>query len=114
MIGEKIIESRPVTLKEVDDLLSERKGEKELTYEQDLTLKYSKKFSKLTDAKYKSIIKDLSAVEGLTHELIVKIVDILPADKNILALILEKQNVSEDSRNQILEIANKHSAAAKK
>ena len=113
MIGEKILEQRPASLKEVDGLLVERKKEKELTYEQDLTLKYSKKFSKLTDAKYKKIVKDLSTVEGLEDELIVKIIDIVPADKNILDLLLEKHTLSDEVKKQILEITSKYTTASK-
>ncbi|MFH1239719.1 MAG: hypothetical protein V1672_00715 [Candidatus Diapherotrites archaeon] len=113
MIGEKILEQRPASLKEVDDLLVERKKEKELTYEQDLTLKYAKKFSKLTDAKYKKIVKDLSSVEGLTDDLIVKIIDIVPADKNILDLLLEKHTISDEAKKQILEITSNQKPASK-
>lgn len=113
MIGEKILEQRPASLKEVEELLAERKKEKELTYEQDLTLKYAKKFSKLTTAKYKKIVKDLSSVEGLTDDLIVKIIDIVPADKNILDLLFEKHSVSDETKKQILEITSKYKPAGK-
>lgn len=113
MIGEKIIEQRPASLKEVEELLIERKKEKELTYEQDLTLKYAKKFSKLTDAKYKKIVKDLNSIEGLTDDLIVKIIDIVPADKNILDLLLEKHTVSDEIRKQLLEVISKYKPAGK-
>jgi len=113
MIGEKIIEQRPASLKEVDELLAERKKEKELTYEQDLTLKYAKKFSKLSDAKYKKFVKDLSSVEGLTDDLIVKIIDIVPADKNILDLLFDKQTISDEAKKQILEITSTHKPASK-
>ena len=113
MIGEKILEQRPASLKEVEGLLVERKKEKELTYEQDLTLKYAKKFSKLTDAKYKKLVKDLSSVEGLTDDLIVKIIDLVPADKHILNLLFEKHDVSDDITKQILEILSKYKPASK-
>ncbi len=45
MIGEKIIEKKPVNLTEVKQLLAGKKKEKDLSYEQDLTMKYAKKFS---------------------------------------------------------------------
>ena len=108
MIGEKVLEHKPVTLAEVKQLLSERKKEKDLSYEQDLTLKYSKKFSKLSLAQAEKLVSELKGMGGLDNETIVKIVDFLPQKKEVLQLILPKEVVlDEASMQKILDLCKK-------
>ena len=110
MIGEKLIEQKPVTLAEVKQLLSERKKEKELSYEQDLTLKYAKKFSKVSTAQAEKLAEALKEVEALDPATVIKIVDILPVKKEKLQLIIPKEVVlNEVDLQKILDACKKYS-----
>ena len=109
MIGEKLIDQKPITLAEVKQILSERKKEKELSYEQDLTLKYAKKFSKVTMTQAEKLVNALKEVEALDPATIVKIVDILPVKKEKLQLLIPKDMVlNEADLQKILELCKKY------
>ena len=110
MIGQEIIEEKPVSLSEIKALLGAKKKDKELNYEQDIALKYSKKFSKLTPKESTKIRAELSAIESLKPDFIVKVMDILPAKKEVLDLIDSKSSpVPDEDRAKILEITKKYS-----
>jgi DNA-directed RNA polymerase subunit F len=109
MIGEKVLGKRPVTLAEVKQLLAGRKKEKDLSYEQDLALKYAKKFSKLSAAQAEKLGSELAAIEGLGPEVIVKIVDVLPERKERLQLLISKETVlNEASLQKVLSLCSKY------
>ncbi len=109
MIGEKTLGKRPITLAEVKELLTERKKEKDLSYEQDITLKYAKKFSKVNEKQAEKLKEELKGIEGLTDELKVKIIDMLPAKKEILQLVIPKETVlDEASQQKILDLCKKY------
>ena len=59
MIGKEIIAKKSVSLNEIKDVLKSRNKDGELTYEQKTTFDYVKKFSKLTAAKHKKILREL-------------------------------------------------------
>ena len=104
-----MIEKKPVTLLEVKEILSARKKEKELNYEQDIALKYSKKFSKLTAKQAEKVREELSKIESLTDSLIVKIMDLLPTKKETVELVIPKGvEIGEEDINKILEITKKY------
>ena len=112
MIGQGIIEERPVSLSEIKEILSAKKKEKELNYEQDIALKYAKKFSKVTPKDSVKLKADLTAIESLTPELVVKIMDLLPVKKEILDLLVQKgSSVPDEDLAKILEITQKYSKA---
>lgn len=109
MIGEKMLGKKPVNLTEVKQLLAERKREKDLSYEQDITLKYAKKFSKLTLSQAQKLESELKKIEGLNDELIVKIMDILPGKKETLQLVIPKETVlNEASMQKILDLCKRY------
>lgn len=109
MIGEKLIEKKPVTLAEVKQLLAERKKEKDLSYEQDITLKYAKKFSKLSLTQAEKLKTGLKAIEGLSDEIIVKLIDMLPDKKERLQLVIPKETVLDEATLQkILALCKKY------
>jgi len=109
MIGEKTLDKRPVTLAEVKQLLAERKKEKDLSYEQDITAKYAKKFSKISLAQALKLKAELKAIEGLSEEIIVKLVDMLPDKKERLQLLIPKETVlDEASLQKIVELCKKY------
>ena len=105
MIGKRLISQRPVTLAFVRETLKERAGEGELTYEQNLTSEYVKKNAKLSLTKAGKLLEELLKVEGVTEELAVKIVDLLPSDLESLHLVLQKDfKLNEDSLKHVLEL----------
>ena len=110
MLGEKIVEEKAVTLVEVRDMLSERKKDKELTYEQDLAMKYAKRFGKLTEKQLAKIRDDLSKIEKLDEIAKIKIIDILPKTKEVLQLILPKNiDLDNETAEKILDVTKKYS-----
>ena len=114
MIGDKILERKVLTLTEAKDILAERKKDKELTYEQDMTLKYAKTFSKLTPKKAEKLLSELMKLEGMTEELAVKVADILPTEKEVFRLLLPKDTeLSDETIAQAMELAKKYSPAKK-
>jgi len=109
MIGERVIERKPVSLVDVKQLLSDRKKVKELSYEQDIAFNYAKKFAKLSSVQAEKLSEELSAIGGLTPEVIVKIIDILPEKKEILQLLIPKEVVlDEASLQKIFDLCKKH------
>tara|TARA_Y100000310_G_C20266205_1_gene615896 strand:+ start:118 stop:450 length:333 start_codon:yes stop_codon:yes gene_type:complete len=107
MIGE-LQEEKPVSLVEIKTLLNDRKKEKELTYEQDLTFKYAKQFAKLTPTQTEKAKKELEGVEGLTTEAIIKIIDIIPTSKELLTMILPKGvELADAQADAVLAITQK-------
>ena len=111
MIGEELIEEKPVTLAKVKEMLSKKKKDKdkELNYEQDIALKYARKFSKTSPKETDKIKGELSAIESLTPELVVKITDLLPTKKEMLEMAVPKEaSVPEEDLTKVLEITKKY------
>lgn len=104
MIGKELLSKKPIGLVNVQAMLKERKSEKDLSYEQKLTYEYSKKFSKLTPAKHKKIMKELQALESISEDLAVKIADVLPDSMVLMNLIANKQDAKEEDLKKALEI----------
>jgi len=110
MIGEGLIEENPVSLARVREILSERKKDKELNYEQDIALKYAKKFAKTTPKQTEKLEAGLSAVKSLTPELRAKIMDVLPSKKEVLEMLVPKgATIPEEDLAKVLEITKKYS-----
>jgi DNA-directed RNA polymerase subunit F len=109
MISENKISEKPVSLTEIKQLLSGRKKEKELTYEQDLTLKYAKKFAKVTPAQLEKIKKELSKIEKLDEAAVIKLIDILPSTKESLELVIPKNvELEQADIEAILDVTKKY------
>ncbi len=108
MIGEKTLEEKPITMQEVKELLKERKKEKDLTYEQDLTLKYASTFTKLPKAKTQKLLEELKKLETLPEELAIKLVDLMPTKEEVIKIIPgKKDEVSEEDLKAALELIKK-------
>lgn len=114
MIGKGASAIRPVTLAEVLKILEKRQGTAgEFGFEQQTTLDYSKKFSKLKLSDAEEFFKELSSIE-IKPETAVKIIDILPKNKAQLNLILSKEkDLNEKKVKQIEELIEKYSKKAK-
>jgi len=109
MIGDEIISSKKITLTEVKELMKTRKKEKELTYEQDLTQKYAKNFSKLTEKQAQKLFEELIKLESVDEELAAKLVDVLPAETELIKLApLKESTVTQEDLTQALELVKKY------
>ena len=105
MMKEKILDKKFIPLIQVKELLKERSKEGELTYEQSLTLKYADRFSKLPRVKSQKLLAELKGIEGVDEKLAIKLVDILPMEKEILDLLISKElKISDDDKKKILSV----------
>jgi len=104
MIGEEVLGQKSVTLRKVRELLEEKQGDKELTYEQDISLKHAKKFSMLKEDKEKQLWSELEKLGFLTAEDIVKLINILPDRKEIVSLAVPEHEKDSD---KIFEVISK-------
>ncbi len=107
---QKVIEMKPISLYEVKEILKERKGEKELNYEQDTTYKYVEKFAKLTEKQTNDLLESLKEISFLkeNNDLRYSIANIIPANVEQLQLMLPKNlTPSEDELKQVIELTQK-------
>lgn len=109
--------SEVLSLTEVKKLLEEQqkqmKDEKEEKQEKlESTLSYSKKFSKLSMEKLKSIKEELKKLDiiQLKDKIMVKIADLLPADAEDLLKIISGEGISLDKNeiDKILGVCKKY------
>ena len=111
MSDDKVIESEPVSLYKVKEILKARKAEKELTYEQDLAMKYVERFAKLTEKQTDDLIKTLEEIEFLKEqkEIIYEIVTVLPTRIEQLQLIIPKTLTPTDEElAQVVGLTDKY------
>ena len=111
MSDDKVVEMEPVTLYKVKEILKARKDEKELTYEQDLTMKYVEKFAKLTEKQTDDLVKALGEIESLKEqqEIIFEIVTVLPTRLEQLQLIIPKSITPTDEElAAVVELTKKY------
>ena len=108
MIGKKIVETDPITISEVKDMLEKFSETHELTYEQNLTLDHVGKFSKLDAESSAKLVEEL--LEIVKKKYAVRITDIMPEDLADLRLIFAKERVpiKKEDLEKILEIVNKY------
>jgi len=95
--------SKPVSVAEAKDILSKRKENGELGYEQSQALENAERIAP-DSGKVKTLISKI-VKEGISEELAIKIIDIRPTNASSLRAILAKDKVeiSEDGINQILK-----------
>lgn len=110
MIGKKIINQEPISLANVKELIEQKKKEGELTYEQNLTLEYCKKFSKLSKRDANALIEELSKIEKVSRKYAIVLADLLPKTPDEIRLIFSKEHfiLSEDEIKTILSVLDKY------
>ncbi len=87
MIGKSAEEKGYVSLVDVVEILNKQKQEKELTYEQDSAMKHASKFA-MQKEKYQKAKKELEAMNILSEQTIIKILDVSPKTEILLKQIL--------------------------
>lgn len=109
MIGKKVTEEKDISLSDVKNILTKRKKEGELSYEQKLSYDYSAEFGKLAVTRVRELIDELMKIEGIDSAVAVQITDTLPVDKDDLTVIFEKRRktVSDADIKKILDLVAK-------
>ena len=110
MIGKKLINSEPISLAEAKELIEVRKKEGELSYEQNLTLEYTKKFSKLSADDARALVNELLQIEKLTRVQAIELIDLFPKNLDELRLIFTKEHfvMSDEDLQKILGVLDKY------
>ncbi|MFH1424220.1 MAG: RNA polymerase Rpb4 family protein [archaeon] len=110
MVGKKILSQKAVPLVEVQKIVETRKKEGELSYEQNLTLEYCKKFAKLNQKDTAAAIKELIDLEKVTETHAVSLTDLMPNNEGEVKLIFAKEHfiLAEDEISKILEVLGKY------
>jgi DNA-directed RNA polymerase subunit F len=106
-----VTESKPASMVEAKDILTEREKRKELGYEQKLALEHLNKFTKLSTEDAKKMTEELSEVLRMGQETLVQILNFMPKNPDELRMIFsrEKFSLKEEEINKILEIVKKFS-----
>jgi DNA-directed RNA polymerase subunit F len=108
MIGKKVLETDPISVAEVKEILENFAEDHELNYEQNLTLDHVIKFSKLEVEESKKLIGELEEV--VKKKYAIKITDMLPQDLADLRLLFAKERIpiKNEDLKKILEIVEKY------
>lgn len=110
MIGKRLVSKNPVPLAEVKEIIAKKKKDGELSYEQNLTLEYCKKFSKISEKDAEKLIAELMQMEKLKKENAVELTDIMPKTPDEVKLVFSKEHfiLSDDEIAKIIEALNKY------
>lgn len=107
----KIIKTKPISLADVKEIIEARKGEKELSYEQEITMKYVEKFSKLTKKQSDDLVKSLKEIEFLKDKevLVYQLVNALPTKLEQVQLFLTKDvSATEEELKKVVDLTKKY------
>ena len=110
MIGKRLINAEPIALAEAKELIDARKAEGELSYEQNLTLDYTKKLVKISADDARALMNELLQVEKLAKQQVIEIIDLFPKNLDELKLIFTKEHfvMSDEDLQKILGILDKY------
>lgn len=108
MIGKKVIETDPITIAEVKEMLEERSKSHELTYEQNLALDHVIKFTKMDLETAIKLVDELKEI--IKKNQAIKLTDIMPNDMSDMRLMFAKERGSHkpEELEKLLEIINKY------
>ena len=109
----KLIESTPLYLSKVAELLEERRREAggNLEYEQTNTLEYATTFSKFTEAKAEALLKEIAKISpSLPREQAVQLVDLLPKKEEEIKMIIfsAKMELPDEQVKELAKLMKKH------
>jgi len=107
MIGKRLDSNENIPLYEVKEIIKERAPE-EPTYEQGMSKDYVGKFTGITKAKGEKLLAGLQEIEGISRDLAISIVDILPENPEQVRLLVPKgTELGEESLKLALEAVDK-------
>lgn len=107
MIGKTVTQPKPITLAQVEEILSKRSADGEFGYEQQKSFEYAKKFAKISARKAVELLGQLQEEFGVPYEAAVKIVDAMPKHAAQLRVLLGNAPVSEEKQKKIIEMLSK-------
>lgn len=101
----EIKSSKPVSLSEAKEILTRRKGDGELGYEQMQALDNTEKFATMDSKKTQKLVENLIKHYKISEEVAIKIVDVRPDNPATLRAILVKDKIelSEEDINKVLK-----------
>lgn len=101
----EIKSSKATSIADAKEILSKRKGEGELGYEQSQALDNCEKSAKLTVAKSSALAAKIAKIGKMNEEVAIKVVDIGPTSPATLRAILVKDKIeaTEEDIAQILK-----------
>lgn len=110
MIGEELIEEKPITLSEALEILEKRKEKGELEFGQRVAYDYTQKFTKLSPDKSCELVDNLLKIEKVRDYQAVTLANLMPETKDGVRLVFAKERTSltEDLIEQILSIINEY------
>lgn len=108
-----IISEEPVSLSEAYDAIEKKtKGDVELTYREEKSLEYLKKFKKVSLENFEKAKEEIIALDipRLEEEHIIKIIDIMPNSGTELRSIVSNSGtvLVDESVTKILEVLSKY------
>ncbi len=105
----KVLDEEEISIPDVKQVLEARKKERDMVYEQKICLEYLEKIPKLTPAKYKALLEELSKIAILKPRHITLITNMLPdTDEEVEALFLkERTALKKEEIKQIADIVKK-------
>jgi DNA-directed RNA polymerase subunit F len=108
MIGKKTLDSEPIPLAKVKEILENFSADHELNYEQNLTLDHVTKFNKLSLEDSEKLVGELEEI--VKHKHAVRITDLMPEDLSDLRLMFAKERVpiKKEDMEEILEILSNY------
>lgn len=104
-----MIESEPIQLVRVKEILEEYSENNELTYEQNITLNHLSRFQHFSKEDGDAIIEELDSID-IKPKLAIRIINLIPKDLSDLRLIFAKEasNPTKEQMEKILEILDKY------
>jgi len=110
MIVMEIESEETVSSEEAKQILTARKKEKELVYEQRICDEFFEKTTRLTDAQLASMKEELNKIAILKDRYISLIISIMPdTEEEVEALFSkERTTLKKEEINQIVDIVKKH------
>ncbi|MDR0910984.1 MAG: RNA polymerase Rpb4 family protein [Methanobrevibacter sp.] len=110
MIGKKTINSTPIPMAKVKEVLNNYVENFEPNYEQNVTIDHVSQFSKLSLDETEKLIAELESEMDLKPKYAVKIADMMVKDLDDLRLLFSKEplKLKNEDMKRILEIVDKY------
>ncbi|MDR3074680.1 MAG: RNA polymerase Rpb4 family protein [Candidatus Methanoplasma sp.] len=99
-----------VTLAKVRDLLTEEHGKRELLTSQKAAMEHARAVCSMSAEDAEKIVEEVSAIDGVTGYIAVKIADLTPQYPEDVRAIFSKERLTVEPKtiNQIIEVVGKY------
>jgi len=105
----EIVIEEDVSMHEAKKILEDRRKERDLVYDQKICVDYLEKSSKITLAKSRNLVEELSKISILKPRYISLILNMLPDTEEEVDVLFSKErtNLKKEEVKQIVEIVKK-------